>query len=85
MRGKKVEIFSTGCYLCESALRRIESLLCPSCEVRVLDIRDPEVRERAEKLGIVRVPSILINGKLADCCKGEGISEEVISSEINGC
>ncbi|MHC5037902.1 MAG: glutaredoxin domain-containing protein [Planctomycetota bacterium] len=77
MSSKRVfEVFSAGCGICTGAIEEIKNLACPSCEVRVLDMNDPAVAERAESLGIRSVPSVLVNGKLADCCAGRGIDIE---------
>lgn len=76
MTGKrKVEIFSAGCPACEDAIALVERIRCPSCEVSVLDMRDPGVAERARRLDIRTVPAVLVDGRLAGCCVGEGPTE----------
>ena len=77
-RKRKVEIFSAGCPACEEAIELINRIVCPSCEVKVLDMNNVAVAERAKKLGIRSVPAIVIDGKLADCCAGRGVDEEVL-------
>lgn len=74
---RKIEIFSAGCAICEDAIRLVSELACPSCEVSVLDTREKPVTERAKKLGVRSIPTVLINGKLAGCCEGRG-PEEVL-------
>jgi len=69
---RKVEVFSAGCSVCDDAVRLVESIACPSCEVQVLDMRDADVSSRAKSLGVQRVPAVVIDGKLADCCTGSG-------------
>ena len=46
---------------------------CPSCEVRVLDMHDPNVAARARALGIRSVPAVAVDGQLADCCAGRSV------------
>jgi DNA-directed RNA polymerase subunit RPC12/RpoP len=75
---RKVEIFSAGCGVCEEAVERVSRLACPSCEVRVLEMRDPEVIRRARSLGIRSVPAVVIDGRLADCCSGRGPDEAAL-------
>jgi hypothetical protein len=41
-------------------------------------MRDIEVVKRAKSLGIRSVPSVVIDGKLADCCAGRGVDVEVL-------
>ena len=65
---RKVEVFSAGCPVCEDVVRLVKASACLSCEVTVLDTNDIRVAQRAKALGVSRVPAVVINGKLADCC-----------------
>ena len=38
-------------------------------------MKDPGVAAKAKSYGVVRVPAVVINGKLADCCAGSGPNE----------
>ena len=69
---RTVEIFSAGCSCCEDIIRAIKAAACSSCEVTVHDMRQPEVAERAQQLGVRSVPAVAINGELAGCCSGRG-------------
>jgi hypothetical protein len=53
----------------------VQRAACPSCDVSVLDMNDPKVASRAKSLGIRSVPTVVIDGKLADCCTGRGPDE----------
>lgn len=75
---RKIEIFSAGCPVCEETIERINRVACPSCEVNVLDMKDPNVASRAKGLGIRSVPAVVIDGKLADCCAGRGPDEATL-------
>ncbi len=75
---RKVEVFSAGCPACTEAIELVESLACPSCEVSVLDMHDGAVADRAKELGIQRVPAVVIDGKLADCCASGGPDEATL-------
>lgn len=77
---RKIEIFSAGCAICESAITRIRDLGCPSCEIEVLDMKRSDVANRARMLGIQSVPAVVIDGKLADCCAGRGPDEAVLKA-----
>ena len=70
---RKVEIFSAGCPACEEAVRTVNGIAGPSCEVEVLDMRRPEAAARAERLGVRSVLAVGVDGKLADCCAGRGV------------
>ncbi|HEX9667512.1 MAG TPA: thioredoxin family protein [Thermodesulfobacteriota bacterium] len=77
---RNIEIFSAGCLACEETIRLINRVTCPSCEVIVLDMRDPDVASRAKSLGIRSVPAVGIDGKLADCCAGRGPDEAMLKA-----
>lgn len=75
---RKVEIFNAGCPVCKETVEMINNIACASCEVSVLDLNKPEVADRARNLGIRSVPSIVIDGKLSDCCSGRGPHEATL-------
>jgi hypothetical protein len=75
---RKIEVFSAGCATCTDTIEMIKRAACPSCEVIVLDMHNPDVANRAKALGIRSVPSVLIDGKLADCCAGRGVDEATL-------
>ena len=72
---RRIEIFSAGCPVCEETIALVNRISCPSCEVEVLDMRQPDVALKAKKYGIQSVPGVVIDGKLADCCVGRGPEE----------
>lgn len=76
MAKRTVEVFSAGCPACDETINLVNSIACPSCDVSVLDMNDANVAQRAKQLGITRVPAVVVNGKLADCCAAQGPTEE---------
>ncbi len=78
---RKVEVFSAGCPVCQDAVDLVQNLACPSCAVTVLDMNDPDVARRATTLGIRSLPAVVINDKLADCCAGRGVSQDVLRAQ----
>ena len=75
---RKIEIFSAGCAACTEVIEMVRRAACSSCEVTVHDMKDIKVATRAKSLGIRSVPSVVIDGKLADCCSGRGVDEQVL-------
>ena len=75
---RQIEIFSAGCSVCTETVEMIKRVACPSCEVTILDMRDPDVAHRAKSLGIRSVPAVVIDGTLADCCAGRGSDEATL-------
>lgn len=72
MAKRVVEVFTAGCPLCDETVKLVREVACPSCEVQVYDLREgcatDECREKANQYGIHRVPAVVVNGKLAECC-----------------
>src|SRR6266436_1861432 len=58
----------------------LPKVACPSCEVEVLDMRKSDVAARAKQYGVKTVPAVVVDGKLADCCKREGPDEGSLRS-----
>jgi glutaredoxin 3 len=76
--GRKIEVFSSGCALCNDTIEMVRRIADPSCEVIVRSMRDSRVLARAKELGIRCLPAIVIDGKLADCCRCPGIDEQTL-------
>ena len=72
---RKIEIFSAGCPVCEETIALVGRLACPSCEVEILDMRRPAAASKARNYGIRSIPTVVVDGKLADCCAGRGVEE----------
>ena len=77
---RTIEVFSANCPACDETIQLINRIACPSCEVTVLDMKNPTVASRAKKLGIRSIPAVVIDGRLADCCTGRGPVEATLRS-----
>ncbi len=75
---RTIEVFSAGCPACSETVDLVNRVVCPSCDVSVLDMNDPGVARRATSLGIRPVPAVVIDGKLASCCAGRGPEEAAL-------
>ncbi len=80
----KVEIFSAGCSICKKTIEKVNKIVCENCEIAVLNMNEPEVEDRAERLGVQSLPAIAVDGKLAGCCVGKGLDEALLKSIIHG-
>ena len=79
MKTRTIEVFSAGCPCCDEAVRIVKSVARESCDVQVLDMRtDQAAQERAKSYGIHRVPAVVVNGQLADCCSSGAVDEAVL-------
>lgn len=75
---RKVEVFSAGCPVCSETVELLDRIACPSCDMTVLDMKNPEIAARARSLGIRAVPAVVIDGELARCCAGRGPEEATL-------
>jgi len=75
-----VEVFTAGCPVCDDAVRLVKSLVCPSCDLKIYDLREGcatnECREKATHYGITAIPAVAVNGVLLDCCRREPITAD---------
>lgn len=83
-RKRVIEVFTAGCYICEKAIEEIKALACPSCKVKVYDLNarcaTEECLGKAKDYGISSLPAVVIDGKLADCCRERGIDLRVLKA-----
>ncbi|NOY85979.1 MAG: hypothetical protein GXP52_01595 [Deltaproteobacteria bacterium] len=77
---REVEIFSAGCPACDEVISLVQEMECPSCDVSILDMNEPEVAKRAGALGIRSVPAIVVDGQLAGCCRRGGPSRDELKA-----
>jgi len=72
MAKRQIEVFTAGCPLCDEAVKLVKELACENCEVQIYDLNKGcttnECREKAVTYGIHRVPAVVVDGKLVDCC-----------------
>lgn len=65
---RTVEVFTAGCAVCDEAVQAVRKIACDSCDVQVQDMRTEAAKTKARKYGIKRVPAVVVNGQLAECC-----------------
>lgn len=80
MAMRTVEVFSAGCGVCDDAVRRVRSIVCESCDLQVHDMRTEAGAAKAKRYGICRLPAVVVDGKLAECCQTRGVEESVLRS-----
>jgi glutaredoxin 3 len=78
---RQIEVFTAGCGVCEEAVQLVRKIACSSCEVTVHNVthaHDKAVQEKVKKYGIKRLPSVVVDGKLASCCTSDGVDEQAL-------
>ncbi|MDB9529713.1 thioredoxin family protein [Oscillatoria sp. CS-180] len=67
-----VEVFTAGCPLCDKTVKLVRDIASDDCNVQIWDLRSEfitqEGREKLTRYGVHRVPAVVIDGTLADCC-----------------
>ena len=75
MAKRLVEVFTAGCPLCDETVKLVRELACDNCEVQVYDLREGcatnSCREKAAEYGIHRLPAVVVEGQLAECCSDQ--------------
>ncbi len=62
--GHIIEVFITGCPLCQETIEIIKKAMCPKCTLRVYNVlENPQFIEKAKKYNIKALPAIVIDGK----------------------
>ncbi len=87
MSKRKVEVFTSGCYLCQETVKLVQDIACPDCDVTIYDISEPcesrECLEKSKAYGITSVPTVVVDGKIVECCKrGKTDREALIRAGI---
>ena len=67
-RKRNVEIFTAGCVCCDEAVAGVKRIAGPFDEITIHDMKQESGVKRAKELDIKRVPTVVIDGKIADCC-----------------
>lgn len=88
MAKRHIEVFTTGCAGCVPAVALVEEMAGPECEVVVRDLRsDNDAAAKATEYGVTRVPAVVVDGKLAECCQSSNgpTREGLAAAEVGGC
>jgi len=75
---RKIEVYSAGCPICNDVIGQIREAACKSCDIVIHDMMQPEVQRSARSIGILTLPAVVIDGKLASCCSGRSVDLEVL-------
>ena len=75
---RKIEIYSAGCSICNNVIEQMREAACKSCDIIIRDMMLPEVQRSAADIGILSLPAVVIDGKLASCCSGRSVDLEVV-------
>ncbi len=82
MTKRKIEIFTAGCSICNPVVELVNKVACSSCDVIIYDLNKGcdtnECRDKAKQYGITKVPAVVVDGELLECCKTGTVSEKAL-------
>ena len=78
MAKRTVEVFTAGCSVCDEALAAVRAIVCESCDLQVHDMKTKPAQAKARQYGIKRVPAVVVNGQLAECCQQSAVNVETL-------
>lgn len=76
---RRVEVFTAGCPLCDETVALVKKLSCPSCDVSVYNLTVDGI-DKARQYGVNSVPTVVVDGKILDCCKRGKPTEEDLNT-----
>jgi len=76
---RKIEVFTAGCFLCDEAVETVKSLACSDCEVIVYDLHKAGI-DKAKEYGVNSVPTVIVDGKIVDCCARGKLNPEALKA-----
>ena len=87
MAKRNVEVFTSGCYLCDETVEMVKELACPNCNVTVYDLSNPceskECIKKSKAYDINSVPTVVVDGKIVECCqRGKPNKEALMAAGI---
>jgi len=74
----KIEVFTAGCSTCKETVDMVKQLAGSTHELVIHDMHKPEIASSAKQQGIHRVPAVVIDRKLAECCGGSKPDENIL-------
>ncbi len=81
---RQIEVFTAGCPVCEPVVKTVKEMACNSCEITVYNLVEQcESKicvDKIKEYDITSLPAVVVNGKLLSCCKGRGVSKEVLAA-----
>jgi glutaredoxin 3 len=81
---QKIEVFSAGCAVCQETVEMVWRIAGTSHTIEVLDMQRAHVVAKAKQYGVQRVPSVVIDGHLASCCRDRAPDEATLRIAIHG-
>ncbi|MBI1342441.1 MAG: glutaredoxin [Terrimonas sp.] len=84
---QKIEIFTAGCPVCDPVVNLVKETISDNSDIIIYDlVKQCEEKTCIQKMsvyGINRVPSIVVNGKLLECCDSPITKQDLVMAGIS--
>lgn len=74
-----VEVSTAGGPLCDETVNLVKKISCPSCDVNIYNLKEGGM-DKAKQYGINSVPTVVVDGKIAECCKRGNPNEAALKA-----
>ena len=81
MRTNKVEIFTAGCPLCDETVKEIKDIVSEN-ELIIYNLNKATDLNKAKEYEINKVPAVVVNGKLLNCCKNNKVDKKELTEAL---
>jgi len=82
----KVEVFTAGCKICCSVEKQVQEIITSKHDLIVYNLNDnkhsSEYYKKAESYRINSVPSVVVDGKLLNCCSSNSFDKSVLLDSL---
>jgi hypothetical protein len=75
MKANKVEIYTAGCPLCDETVKEVKNIISED-EIIIYNLNKADDLNKARKYEINRVPAVVVNGRLLNCCKNNKVNKK---------
>ncbi len=76
----QIEVFTAACPLCSPVVQLVKETAHDNCEIIIYNLTEKDKRElftkKINKYGLNKLPSVVVDGKLIDCCQNSEITKE---------
>jgi len=81
MKTNKVEIFTAGCPICDETVEEVKNIFSEK-EIIIYNLIKALDLNKAKEYGINRVPSVVVNGRLLNCCKNNKVDKKELTEAL---
>lgn len=82
MKTNKVEIYVAGCPLCDETVNAVKKIITDD-EIVIHNLKEKYDSGNLNKYGINKIPAVVVNGKLLNCCEHNKMDVSLLKSTLS--